>query len=168
MRISSRISPMIVAVCALILVSACTTTEITANKAFEGDSRENLEITQVTVEALPASEATPTIVSALKTAVQKQLAEKAISGDPTRLEMTISFVKILSKGERALLGALAGANQLNVTATVISQSDEQTLAEFEILGAHNPAAFGAFSDQEVSTAESVAKSLMEEIYGKEQ
>jgi hypothetical protein len=59
-------------------------------------------------------------------------------------------------------------NALNVTAIVISQSDDQVLAEFDILGGHNPAAMGAFSDQEVSTAESVAKSLIEEIYGKEE
>jgi len=80
--------------------------------------------------------------------------------------MVVTHVKILSQGDRLLLGALAGANELNVTATVISQSDDDVLAEFEVLGAHNPAALGAFSDQEISTAESVAKSLVDKIYGK--
>ena len=151
---------------ALILVSACTTTEITANRAFEQNAQDNLEISQVTVAALPVSEATPTIESALESAVQKQLAARNVSGKPARLEMMVTHVKILSQGDRLLLGALAGANELNVTATVISQSDDEVLAEFEVLGAHNPAALGAFSDQEISTADSVAKSLVDEIYGK--
>ena len=161
-----RISPVIIIVSALLLISACATTEITAKRAFEENAQENLQISQVAVEALPNSEATPTIVLALKSAVQEQLAARNVSGQPARLEMVVTFVEILSQGERILLGALAGANKLNVTATVISQSDDNVLAEFEIMGAHNPAVMGAFTDQEVSTAESVAKSLVEEIYGK--
>jgi len=161
-----RILPAISLVGALLLFAACTTTTISANKALDGDAADKLEISQVSVEALPESQASSTILAALKKAVEDQVAARNIAGDPARLEMTVSHVKILAQDERLLLGALAGANELNVTASVISQSDDTLLAEFEILGAHNPAALGAFSDQEVSTAESVAESLLEEIYGK--
>jgi len=160
-----RMLPALFVASALIIVSACTTTEITAKKALDDGVQESLEITQVAVEATPESEATPTILAALEKAVEVQLAARNISGEPARLELVVTFVNTLTGADRALAGALAGPNELNVTATIISQSDGEVLAEFDILGAHNPAALGAFSDQEVTTAESVAQSLVDEIYG---
>jgi len=69
--IAMRFTRVIYIVSTLILVAACTTTKITANKAFEQNAQKSIEISQVTASALPASKATPAIVSALESAVQK-------------------------------------------------------------------------------------------------
>ena len=148
------------------VLSACVTTEITTKKAFEGNDRSSLDFTDISVEATPESGASHFILSSLKSLVYSRISAMNLSGDPARLHMVVTHVKIVPNEDRLIVGALAGPNELNVTATVVSKSDNQVLAEFDVIGEFNPAAMGAFSNQEIWTADSVAESLVEAIYDK--
>jgi len=147
----------------LMFVSGCTTA-ITATKPFERGTQKGLNISQVSVKALPASGATITLVAALKSAVLQQLSVKGVVGSNAKLDILVANAVIVNSSDRAFIGALAGSNKLDVTATVKSQEDGKILAEFDVKGDYNPGGFGAFSNPEISTAESVAEALIAEIY----
>jgi hypothetical protein len=154
---------MTVVATALMLVSACTTA-VTATKPFDRNVQHGLKISQVSVDARPGSGATTTLVAALRSAVLQQLSAKGISGENANLFIVISKAVLKSSRNRAMIGAFAGSNKLDVTATIKSQSGGKVLAEFDVKGDYNPGGFGAFSNPETSTAESVAEALVAEIY----
>jgi len=103
-------------------------------------------------------------MAALKTALHQNLANLNNTGKAAKLEVLVTKAQIITAGKRAVIGAFGGSNLLFVTATVRSPDDNQVLAVFDIKGDYNPGGFGAFTDPEVSTAENVAKALVEEIY----
>jgi len=158
-----RVFKLAIIAAALSLVSACTTA-VTATKPFDKNVQQDLKIEQVLVDAIPGSGATTTLVAALRSSVLQKLTAKGALGENANLHIVISRVVIKSTGNRAMIGALAGSNKLDVTATVKSQSSGKVLAEFDVKGDYNPGGFGAFSNPESSTAEGVAEALVAEIY----
>jgi hypothetical protein len=155
-----RFSSIIIVLTAL---SACSTA-IIATKPFDDNIRRTLNIADVSVDAKSGSGATTTLIAALRSSVLQKLSAKTFASNNAGLHIVILKADIKSAGNRAMIGAFAGSNKLNVAATIKSLSDGKTLAEFEIKGDYNPGGFGAFSNPETSTAENVAEALVAEIF----
>lgn len=154
----------------LLLLGACaTTTQV--KKALDVEVKKQLQISEVLVTATPgtfmgktAFYRRDTIINTLKSAVQSQLNSVKAQGKPAIMEIVITRAQIATQGKRALVGAFAGSDVLDITATIKDKETELSLGIYEVKGSYNPGGFGIFVDPVEHTTSSVAEDLVNRIY----
>jgi len=154
----------------LLSLGACATT-LQVKKALDAETKEQLQVSEVSVTATPttfmgiaASNASDAILNALKSAVLSQLSSVNPQGKPAIMEIVITRAQIVTQGKRALLGAIAGANLLDITATIKDKETKAILGIYDVKGSYNPGGFGIFSDPVEATTSNVAEELVKGIY----
>jgi hypothetical protein len=146
-------------------VSACATT-LKIEKALDVETKKRLQIFDVSVTAAHsiASTTSDTLLNSLKTAVLSELNSAKAQGIPAVMEIVVTKSKIVTRGKRALIGAFAGSNLLDITATIKAMETKDILGVYEVKGDYNPGGYGLFSDPIEATTSSVAEELMKGIY----
>ena len=134
----------------------------------EGDveTKKRLQIFDVSVTAAHsiASITSDTLLNSLKTAVLSELNSAKAQGIPAVMEIVVTKSKIVTRGKRALIGAFAGSNLLDITATIKAMETKDILGIYEVKGNYNPGGYGVFSDPIKATTSSVAEELVKGIY----
>jgi len=143
-------------------LGACATT-LRVEKALDVETKKQLQISEVSVTADSFVFTSDTVLRALKSAVLSQLNAVKAQGIPAVMEIVVTRAKIVTRGRRALMGALGGSNILDITAT-IKTTEKNILGVYEVKGKYNPGGFGIFSDPVESTTKSVAEELVKGIY----
>ena len=146
-------------------VSACATT-LKIEKALDVETKKRLQIFDVSVTAAHsiASTTSDTLLNSLKTAVLSELNSAKAQGIPAVMEIVVTKSKIVTRGKRALIGAFAGSNLLDITATIKAMETKDILGIYEVKGNYNPGGYGVFSDPIEATTSSVAEELVKGIY----
>jgi len=146
-------------------VSACATT-LKIEKALDVETKKRLQIFDVSVTAAHsiASITSDTLLNSLKTAVLSELNSAKAQGIPAVMEIVVTKSKIVTRGKRALIGAFAGSNLLDITATIKAMETKDILGIYEVKGNYNPGGYGVFSDPIEATTSSVAEELVKGIY----
>ena len=143
-------------------LGACATT-LRVEKALDVETKKQLQISEVSVTVDSFVFTSDVVLRALKSAVLSQLNAVKAQGIPAVMEIVVTRVKIVTRGRRALMGALGGSNILDITAT-IKTTEKNILGVYEVKGKYNPGGFGIFSDPVESTTKSVAEELVKGIY----
>ena len=130
------------------------------------ETKKRLQIFDVSVTAAHsiASITSDTLLNSLKTAVLSELNSAKAQGIPAVMEIVVTKSKIVTRGKRALIGAFAGSNLLDITATIKAMETKDTLGIYEVKGNYNPGGYGVFSDPIEATTSSVAEELVKGIY----
>ena len=130
------------------------------------ETKKRLQIFDVSVTAAHsiASITSDTLLNSLKTAVLSELNSAKAQGIPAVMEIVVTKSKIVTRGKRALIGAFAGSNLLDITATIKAMETKDILGIYEVKGNYNPGGYGVFSDPIEATTSSVAEELMKGIY----
>jgi len=146
-------------------VGACSTT-LQTKKALDLETKKQLQIFNVSVTAAPsiASITSHTLLNSLQTAVLSELNSAKAQGIPAVMEIVVTKSKIVTRGKRALIGAFAGSNLLDITATIKAMETKDILGIYEVKGNYNPGGYGVFSDPIEATTSSVAEELVKGIY----
>ena len=144
-------------------LGACATT-LRVEKALDVETKKQLQISEVSVTAASFVFTSDTLLRALKSAVLSQLNAVKAQGIPAVMEIVVTRVKIVTRGRRALMGALGGSNILDITATIKATETKNILGVYEVKGKYNPGGWGIFSDPVKSTTNSVAEELVKGIY----
>lgn len=146
-------------------VGACATT-LQIEKALDVETKKRLQIFDVSVTAAHsiASITSDTLLNSLKTAVLSELNSAKAQGIPAVMEIVVTKSKIVTRGKRALIGAFAGSNLLDITATIKAMETKDILGIYEVKGNYNPGGYGVFSDPIEATTSSVAEELVKGIY----
>ena len=146
-------------------VGACSTT-MQIEKALDVETKKRLQIFDVSVTAAHsiASITSDTLLNSLKTAVLSELNSAKAQGIPAVMEIVVTKSKIVTRGKRALIGAFAGSNLLDITATIKAMETKDILGIYEVKGDYNPGGYGVFSDPIEATTSSVAEELVKGIY----
>jgi len=146
-------------------VGACSTT-MQIEKALDVETKKRLQIFDVSVTAAHsiASITSDTLLNSLKTAVLSELNSAKAQGIPAVMEIVVTKSKIVTRGKRALIGAFAGSNLLDITATIKAMETKDILGIYEVKGNYNPGGYGVFSDPIEATTSSVAEELVKGIY----
>ena len=146
-------------------VGACATT-LQIEKALDVETKKRLQIFDVSVTAAHsiASITSDTLLNSLKTAVLSELNSAKAQGIPAVMEIVVTKSKIVTRGKRALIGAFAGSNLLDITATIKAMETKDILGIYEVKGDYNPGGYGVFSDPIEATTSSVAEELVKGIY----
>ena len=146
-------------------VGACATT-LQIEKALDVETKKRLQIFDVSVTAAHsiASTTSDTLLNSLKTAVLSELNSAKAQGIPAVMEIVVTKSKIVTRGKRALIGAFAGSNLLDITATIKAMETKDILGVYEVKGDYNPGGYGLFSDPIEATTSSVAEELVKGIY----
>ena len=135
-------------------------------KALDVETKKRLQIFDVSVTAAHsiASITSDTLLNSLKTAVLSELNSAKAQGIPAVMEIVVTKSKIVTRGKRALIGAFAGSNLLDITATIKAMETKDILGIYEVKGNYNPGGYGVFSDPIEATTSSVAEELVKGIY----
>ena len=130
------------------------------------ETKKRLQIFDVSVTAAHsiASTTSDTLLNSLKTAVLSELNSAKAQGIPAVMEIVVTKSKIVTRGKRALIGAFAGSNLLDITATIKAMETKDILGIYEVKGNYNPGGYGVFSDPIEATTSSVAEELVKGIY----
>ena len=144
-------------------LGACATT-LRVEKALDVETKKQLQISEVSVTADSFVFTSDTLLRALKSAVLSQLNAVKAQGIPAVMEIVVTRAKIVTRGRRALMGALGGSNILDITATIKATETKNILGVYEVKGKYNPGGWGIFSDPVKSTTNSVAEELVKGIY----
>ena len=146
-------------------VGACSTT-MQIEKALDVETKKRLQIFDVSVTAAHsiASITSDTLLNSLKTAVLSELNSAKAQGIPAVMEIVVTKSEIVTRGKRALIGAFAGSNLLDITATIKAMETKDILGIYEVKGNYNPGGYGVFSDPIEATTSSVAEELVKGIY----
>ena len=122
------------------------------------ETKKRLQIFDVSVTAAHsiASITSDTLLNSLKTAVLSELNSAKAQGIPAVMEIVVTKSKIVTRGKRALIGAFAGSNLLDITATIKAMETKDILGIYEVKGNYNPGGYGVFSDPIEATTSSVA------------
>jgi len=130
------------------------------------ETKKRLQIFDVSVTAAHsiASITSDTLLNSLKTAVLSELNSAKAQGIPAVMEIVVTKSKIVTRGKRALIGAFAGSNLLDITATIKAMETKDILGIYEVKGNYNPGGYGVFSDPIEATTSSVAEELVKGIY----
>ncbi len=144
-------------------LGACATT-LRVEKALDVETKKQLQISEVSVTADSFVFTSDVVLRALKSAVLSQLNAVKAQGIPAVMEIVVTRVKIVTRGRRALMGALGGSNILDITATIKAAETKNILGVYEVKGKYNPGGWGVFSNPVESTTSSVAEELVKGIY----
>ena len=144
-------------------LGACATT-LRVEKALDVETKKQLQISEVSVTADSFVFTSDVVLRALESAVLSQLNAVKAQGIPAVMEIVVTRVKIVTRGRRALMGALGGSNILDITATIKATETKNILGVYEVKGKYNPGGWGVFSDPIKSTTSSVAEELVKGIY----
>ena len=144
-------------------LGACATT-MRVEKALDVETKNQLQISEVSVTAGKYVFDNDNVLSALKSAVLSKLLAVKAHGIPAVMEIVVTRVKIVSKKNRLLIGAFGGSNLLDITATIKAKETKNILGIYEVKGSYNPGGFGLFWNPVDSTTMSVAEELVEGIY----
>ena len=144
-------------------LGACATT-LRVEKALDVETKKQLQISEVSVTADSFVFTSDTVLRALKSAVLSQLNAVKAQGIPAVMEIVVTKSRIVTRGRRALIGAFAGANVLDITATIKAMKTKDILGIYEVKGSYNPGGWGVFSNPIESTTSSVAEELVKGIY----
>ena len=144
-------------------LGACATT-LRVEKALDVETKKQLQISEVSVTADSFVFTSDTLLRALKSEVLSQLNAVKAQGIPAVMEIVVTRAKIVTRGRRALMGALGGSNILDITATIKATETKNILGVYEVKGKYNPGGWGIFSDPVKSTTNSVAEELVKGIY----
>ena len=130
------------------------------------ETKKRLQIFDVSVTAAHsiASITSDTLLNSLKTAVLSELNSAKAQGIPAVMEIVVTKSEIVTRGKRALIGAFAGSNLLDITATIKAMETKDILGIYEVKGDYNPGGYGVFSDPIEATTSSVAEELVKGIY----
>ncbi|MBT3509578.1 MAG: hypothetical protein HN472_08555, partial [Nitrospina sp.] len=100
------------------------------------ETKKRLQIFDVSVTAAHsiASITSDTLLNSLKTAVLSELNSAKAQGIPAVMEIVVTKSKIVTRGKRALIGAFAGSNLLDITATIKAMETKDILGIYEVKG----------------------------------
>lgn len=143
------------------LVSGCATNVLERQPL----PKELLQVQDIKLESAPSSNATETQLGKLENVVRLEIGKRNHVGKLVNLRIVVTRAEFVSKGTRALAGALAGANHLDVDVFITSPEAEVNLGEFSVNGEYNPGGFGVFSDPLDSAALDVAKAIADKVFG---
>ena len=150
-----------------LLLSACATT-LRVEKELDVETKKKLQIFEVLVTAerdvFVLENYGNTVLSALKSAVLSKLSSVKAHGIPAVIEIVVTRTKIISRGDRLLIGAFAGSSLMDITATIKAKETKIILGIYEVKGKYNPGGWGVFSDPIEATTSSVADELVKGIY----
>lgn len=148
----------------LSMILAACSTSVTYLKPLPAEFSGNMHVTKIDVTAGTSS---PTTVDdQLKTAVEAALAKRKSGDVPITLRLVVTEYQIKGQASRALAGALAGANTMNVSVEVLDKLDE-VRSKFDVARSSNPGGYGAFYDQEVATIQAVAEGIVNALFGEQ-
>ena len=147
----------------LLSLGACATT-LRVEKALDAETKKQLQISEVSVTVDSFVFTSDVVLRALKSAVLSQLNAVKAQGIPAVMEIVVTRAKIVTRGRRALMGALGGSNILDITATIKAKETKNILGIYEVKGSYNPGGWGIFSNPVDSTTSSVAEELVKGIY----
>ena len=147
----------------LLSLGACATT-LRIEKVLDVETKKQLQISEVSVTVDSFVFTSDVVLRALKSAVLSQLNAVKAQGIPAVMEIVVTRAKIVTRGRRALMGALGGSNILDITATIKAAETKNILGVYEVKGKYNPGGWGVFSNPVESTTSSVAEELVKGIY----
>ena len=162
---SNFLSKFLLFIVMLLSLGACATT-LQIEKALDAETKKQLQIIDVSVSAAHsiASITSDNLLYYLKNAVLSKINSSIAQGIPAVMEIVVTKSRIVTRGRRALIGAFAGANVLDITATIKDMKTKDILGIYEVKGSYNPGGWGVFSNPIESTTSSVAEELMKGIY----
>ena len=144
-------------------LGACATT-LRVEKALDVETKKQLQISEVSVTADRSIFTNDPVLLSLKYAVLSQLNDIKAQGIPAVMEIVVTKSRIVTRETRFIIGAFAGANVLDITATIKAKETKNILGIYEAKGNYNPGGFGIFSDPVEATTSSVAEELVRGIY----
>ena len=149
----------------LVVLGACSTS-VHVTKEFNQEDIIKSNIVDVTVRAKHLSGASNVVIGNLRNAILSQLGEVASKGSkPANLDVLITRAKFSTSASRFLIGAFAGTDELYVSVTLKDKKSNQIIASFDVNGDYNPGGLGAFATAEKYTANYVAETLVNKLYG---
>lgn len=146
--------------CTALLIAGCSTT-IVARQAMDPSLRASFRYETIEVSSrLP--ELPVDVAQRLKDAVAGRVSKIPQGATPARIDISVVTYRVVTGGERFLIGMLAGSNKMKV-AVKVSDAAGQQLADFEVERSANPGGYGAFYDQKEATIEAVADGIAEAL-----
>ncbi len=89
----------------------------------------------------------------------------AVFGTKVRLKMTITRYTLVNAGARALIGAMAGSNYLNVDVAVESVESGEVVGRYSVERESNPGGYGIFYSQANGLINEAAKGVAQGLSG---
>ncbi len=145
----------------LLSLAACASTTVNTRLALEPAKSTTLKFGAVDVtsslSALPVD-----VADRLKTAVSARLAQLPQGASPVKVQLTINEYRVVSAGDRFMVGVMAGANRMNVRVQIVDEQGN-SLSDFDVMRSANSGAYGAFMDEKSSLIESSADGVAEAL-----
>lgn len=144
----------------LAAVAACTT-NVSDLRPLPDKS---YKIIEISVEGNLRSNATAAHIGVLETAVRKEIALRNSGSFDVDLKISITRAEFVSQGTRALAGALAGSNHLDLRVHLLEPGTSNSVGEFEVRVDNNPGGWGMFSNPVASACNDAAKAIVQKIF----
>jgi hypothetical protein len=154
----------IVAVVAVIALSACSTT-ISTTTDIPAATRTNVAVKETATKIGDGVSVPADVPARLEQAVMRAATQRSGGQMPIKLAMTITRYEVVDPGVRFFAGAFAGSNKLYVAVDVIDASNGNVLGQYTVQRAANPGGYGAFYDQAQATIDGAADGVLEGLYG---
>lgn len=149
---------------ALFVLAGCSTT-VETSQPMSNEVKSGVTVTEATA-AFDANATGPTeVVPMLEAALKKEIAARHSSGPNVRLKMTITRYTLVNAGVRALAGAMAGSNYLNIDVTVESVESGEAVGRYSVERESNPGGYGIFYSQANALIDEAAKGVAQGLYG---
>ncbi|OSQ38872.1 DUF4410 domain-containing protein [Thalassospira mesophila] len=148
---------------ACLVLGACSTA-IETRTAMPEDIQHNLAVDDVLVTA-PSTDIEKAVLERLKTAVEQGFAAEVKGAKPVHVNITVNDFKVQSGAGRFFLGALMGANHMDVSVQVTDDAGVE-LAVFDVRREANPGGLGAFYSQTNATIDETAKGVVAAVMGR--
>jgi hypothetical protein len=151
-------------VAALTVLAGCSTT-IKTSQEMPSSVRSGIVVREATATYGSGASGPEEVAPRLEQAVLKATAARSGSGTQIKLKMTITNYELVNAGTRALVGALAGSNKLDVDVEVLDIATGKTVGHYEVQRESNPGGYGIFYSQATALIDEAAKGVVEGLYG---
>ena len=148
---------------ACLALGACSTA-IETRTAMPEKIQHSLVVDEVQVTAARSVDIEQAALERLKTAVENGFARQIKGTEPVHVSVSVNDFKIQSGAGRFFLGALMGANYMDVS-VVVTDDAGVTLAEFDVRREANPGGYGAFYSQTDATIDETAEGVVAAVMG---
>ena len=149
---------------ALFVLAGCSTT-VKTSQPMSASVQSGMTVAETTAVFATGATGPAEVVPMLEAAVMKAVAARNSSGTKVRLKMTITRYTLVNAGARALIGAMAGSNYLNVDVAVESVESGEVVGRYSVERESNPGGYGIFYSQANGLINEAAKGVAQGLSG---
>ncbi len=161
---TARATPFIFA--AVLFLAGCATS-VEVSQPIDSQVQASVAVQEAAVQVAEGVAVPEGTEQKLIDAVMKEAGERTAGETPVKLNMTITLWEVKGGGTRALAGALAGSNKLDIAVEVVDASSGDVIGAYNVSRRANPGGYGMFYDQAQGTINEGAEGVVEGLFGEE-